>query len=97
MKLYRKKPMAVEVIQFEYNSDRLLELRNWMGESMKTSGKDRHLDAKGWLEVMTLEDGEGDRKVAHIATEGDYIVKGTQGEFWAVKPNIFEATYEEVK
>ncbi len=27
---------------------------------------------------------------------GDYIVKGTQGEFYPIKPHIFEANYEEV-
>lgn len=96
MKLYRKKPMAVEVMQFEYNSECLSKLASWMGPNMKTSGKARHLDAKGWLEVMTLEDGTGEHSVKHIATEGDYIVKGPFGEFWPVKPNIFESTYEEI-
>ena len=96
IKLYRKKPMAVEVMQFLYNSERLTELAQWMGPNMKTSGKARHLDAKGWLEVMTLEDGEGQRKVAHVATEGDYIIKGSFGEFWPVKQHIFDETYEEV-
>jgi hypothetical protein len=31
------------------------------------------------------------------AQVGDYIVKGINGEFYPVKPDIFEATYEEVK
>lgn len=30
------------------------------------------------------------------ATEGDYIIKGIQGEFYPCKPDIFEATYEVV-
>ena len=96
MKLYKKKPIPVEAIQFEYTAECLLTLKNWMGLNMKTSGKDCHIDAKGWLEVMTLEDGEGNRKVAHIATEGDYIVKGSFGEFWPVKQHIFKETYEEI-
>lgn len=97
MAKYRKKPITVEAMQFEYNSECLRELHEWMGDNMKTSGKDRHIDAKGWLEVMTLEDGEGQRTVAHMATEGDYIVKGSFGEFWAVKQHIFELTYETVE
>ena len=28
------------------------------------------------------------------ASEGDYIIKGVQGEFYACKPDIFEQTYE---
>ena len=89
--------MAVEVMQFLYTGDRLLELSEWMGANMKTSGKARHKDAKGYLEVMTLEDGDGERKVAHVAMEGDYIIKGPFGEFWPVKQHIFEETYEAVE
>ena len=94
---YRKKPVVIEARKFEYTGECLLELSEWMGANMKTSGKARHKDAKGYLEVMTLEDGEGQRKVAHIATEGDYIIKGVQGEFYACKPDIFELTYEAVE
>ena len=94
---YRKKPVVIEARKFEYTSECLLELSKWMGSNMKTSGKDRHPDAKGWLEIITLEDGEGNQTVAHIATEGDYIIKGIQGEFYACKPDIFEQTYESVK
>ena len=39
--------------------------------------------------VPTLE---GD----HIACPGDYIIKGVAGEFYPCKPDIFDATYEEV-
>lgn len=41
------------------------------------------------LIIPTLE---GDMK----ASLGDYIIKGVQGEFYPCKPEIFEATYEEV-
>lgn len=94
---YRKKPVVIEAKKFEYTSECLSELNAWMGSNMKTSGKDRHPDAKGWLQVMTLEDGEGGITVAHIATEGDYIIKGIQGEFYACKPDIFEQTYEPIE
>ena len=30
------------------------------------------------------------------AKPGDYIIKGVQGEFYPCKPDIFEATYDEV-
>lgn len=29
-----------------------------------------------------------------IASPGDWIVKGIKGEFYPVKPDIFEATYD---
>lgn len=39
------------------------------------------------LIIKTLE-GE------HIATEGDYIIKGVKGEFYPCKADIFAMTYE---
>lgn len=32
----------------------------------------------------------------HLASLGDYIIKGVAGEFYPCKPDIFEATYEPV-
>lgn len=90
--LYRKKPVVIEAVMFEYTAECLQYLSEWLGNEMKTSGKDRHPDAKGWLEIGTLEDG--DNQVKHIATEGDYIIKGVHGEFYACKPDIFHKTYE---
>lgn len=42
------------------------------------------------LEIETLEG-------IMYASPGDYIVKGIEGEFYPVKPDIFKKTYEEVK
>lgn len=30
----------------------------------------------------------------HIASKGDWIIKGVNGEFYPCKPDIFEKTYE---
>ena len=97
IKQYCKKPVQIEAVQFIYTSDCLLFLNEWLGNSMGTSGKDRHPDAKGWLEIKTLEDGNDNIQVAHVATEGDYIIKGVKGEFYPCKPDIFEQTYERVE
>lgn len=43
-----------------------------------------------YLEIETLE---GTMR----ASKGDYIIKGIRGEFYPCKPDIFEATYEEIK
>ena len=45
---------------------------------------------QGYIEIETLE---GMTK----ASFGDYIIKGIKGEFHACKPDIFQATYEEVR
>lgn len=50
------------------------------------------------LHVQTLEDGvEGGAQVEHIASPGDWIVKGTAGEFYPVKAPIFAETYQAVR
>ena len=33
----------------------------------------------------------------HIASIGDWIIRGVKGEFYPCKPDIFAATYEEVE
>jgi hypothetical protein len=39
----------------------------------------------GWID--DLEGG-------HVVCPGDWIATGVKGEHWAIKPDIFEATYE---
>mgnify|MGYP006996035192 CR=1 FL=1 len=45
--------------------------------------------SKGGLPIPTLE-GE------MLASDGDFIIKGVNGEFYPCKPDIFEKTYEAV-
>lgn len=44
----------------------------------------------GYMYIETLEG-------TMTASLGDYIVKGVDGEFYPVKPDIFEQTYEVLK
>ena len=88
---YRKKPVIIEAIQYTYPASDLL--KTWLGNSCGTESLRPLWPTKGELEVLTLEDGFDDR-VRHVATEGDYIIKGVQGEFYPCKPDIFELTYE---
>jgi hypothetical protein len=96
---FRKKPVVIEAVQFIYTDKGMAELKEFMGDAMGFYKKDRHPSALAELQVKTLEDGEYggngfEWKVAHIATEGDWIIKGVQGEFYACKPEIFAETYE---
>ena len=94
-RLYRKKPVVVEAVRFHYNAKSIEEIKNFCGKSFKKHGKNRHPGAIGWAWIGTLEDGEaGEAK--HVATEGDWIIKGVNGEFYPCKPDIFEKTYEMV-
>lgn len=94
---YRKKPVVIEAIQWTGKNNREMfdfltnyELTN---EFMSNTGENFDIDhdkINGGLIIKTLE-GE------HLASIGDYIIKGVKGEFYPCKPDIFEQTYEEVK
>lgn len=90
---YRKKPLEVDALIFEYTKDGIDKLKSFVGSKLGDITKERRLDAKAEAVIRTLEDGSK-FQVAHIATEGDYIIKGIQGEFYPCKPDIFEQTYE---
>ena len=84
---YRKKPVIIEAIQFEDNSDRIIEIHEFMGgDTIRVNYEDKN---NPYIKIETLE---GIMK----ASVGDYIIKGVNGEFYPCKPDIFEKTYERV-
>jgi hypothetical protein len=87
MAQYRKKPVEIEAIIFRRNNwNDVLEFTN---NTAHTLSIERRIDSVATCIIPTLE-GQ------HIATEGDYIIKGVKGEFYPCKPDIFDATYEKV-
>ena len=48
------------------------------------------------MTIPTLEDGDDGRAI-HVASIGDYIIKGTQGELYPCKPDIFNEIYDLVE
>jgi len=88
---YRKKPVVIDAVIFTYPPTD--ELLLFAGSAISNIKKDRHISAKAEAEISTLEDGK-DGQCKHIATEGDYIIKGVNGEFYPCKPDIFHKTYE---
>ena len=93
---WRKKPVEIEACQFVYSDEGIKALQEFCGDNLGVINKMRHPDAKAEAQLGTLEDGIH-LTVQHIATEGDYIIKGVQGEFYACKPDIFLQTYEQVE
>ena len=90
MNKYRKKPVVIEAMRFEYPPTEALKF--WC-PAMANVRKNRHPGALGEADITTLEDGK-DGRAKHVATEGDWIIKGVAGEFYPCKPDIFAATYE---
>lgn len=87
-KKFRKKPVVIEAHRFDGSTTSLAAICHWMdgGEYIEPTMVTRDIRN---LYIDTLE-GE------MIAKPGDYIIKGIQGEFYPCKPDIFDATYEEV-
>lgn len=82
IKKARKKPVEIEFIQFK-NIVSAGEIERWTNLQAvydDSSGKDL-------IYIDTLEG-------VMIAAINDYIVKGKKGEFYPVKPDIFEQTYD---
>lgn len=84
---YMKKPVVIEAMQF--TRDTWYELIDFTHEQVYCFMKRRPNEDVYTCIVSTLEG-------PMTATEGDYIIKGIQGEFYPCKPDIFEATYEAV-
>ena len=97
VKKYVKKPIEIEAMQFFYNSKKSSkELNDFCGSHIAIHGDmgdvlmDIHNECPTALFVKTLE---GDMMISN----GDYIVKGVNGEFYPCKSDIFKKTYEEAK
>jgi hypothetical protein len=93
---YRKRPVIIEAIEFVYTDEGVQALKEFCGLALGKIEKQRHPSARGEAELGTLEDGVH-LTVKHIATEGDFIIRGIQGEYYACKPDIFWQTYEKAE
>lgn len=80
----KKKPCSVEAVQFFNDPDLILAIKTWMNVDPIALKYD---NGKSFLKIPTLEG-------THIASEGDYIVRGVNGECYPCKPEIFWKTYE---
>ena len=84
IKKYRKKPVVIEAMRWDGSMGAQAKIVTW--GSPRISG---WFDTRYFLRVETLEG-------VMRAEVGDYIIRGVRGEFYPCKPDIFEATYEEV-
>ena len=88
MARFRKKPVVIEA--FKWTADvTQTEDPDWIIEALKDGSVEIVNDGTRnvQLAISTLEG-------TMIASRGDYIIKGVQGEIYPCKPDIFEQTYE---
>lgn len=86
---YRKKPVVIEAVLFDGTSE---------GSEVVAAFLGGHHAENHWFDSdtragVTIHTLEGDMR----AEPGDWIVRGVVGEFYPIKPGVFEATYEPVE
>ena len=88
MPKYRKKPVVIEAWMWRGNTP----------EDAKCFCRDNGLPdfpvgSNGEKTGLVIDTLEG----RHIASNGDFIIKGIAGEYYPCKPDIFHATYDLVE
>ncbi len=91
---FKKKPVIIDAVLWTGLNHRETHdfLEGPTDNYMETRGKNfliDHTRGVGGLVIRTLE-GEC------FATEGDWIIKGTNGEYYPCKPDIFGKIYEPI-
>ena len=81
MAKYRKKPIVVDVFQWLMD-----DVPEWITSAIRD-------DTINFDIRMIISTPEGEM----LASPGDYIIKGVNGELYPCKPDIFEQTYELIK
>lgn len=86
---YRKKPVVIEVIQFDGTVESANRILGWIGSNDGDAKRVHATRPELGLVIHTLEGGMR-------AEPGDWIIKGVAGEFYPCRDDIFRATYEPV-
>lgn len=91
MTAYRMKPVVVEAECVDRDKLHHLspEFRAAVCHGVCDKGERKYDNGYAMPHVHTLEGA------IHLS-DGDWLIKGVQGEFYPVKPDIFAATYEPV-
>lgn len=80
---YRKKPVVVEAVQF--TGDNTSSIARFIGDDEP----DRYI---GHHDTVIIDTLEGPMR----ADVGDYVIRGTSGEHYPCKPDIFKQAYDVV-
>ena len=98
IKEYKTKPTIKLAMRFNGTNLCVRVAKGWLKDKLI----DVHYPSSGAKGQVVGMGGEIRMKIGtlegpHICIPGDYIVQGIKGEFYPVKADIFERSYEEVK
>lgn len=101
---FRKKPVVIEAVQLLWrNWSDICDFvpRPWFERGVFLDDATKAPLPEGRTSNtigMFLNTLESDKVTgALLATEGDWIIRGVNGEFYPCKPDIFEKTYDPVE
>lgn len=92
----RKKPIEVDAVQWTgQNWREMFEFLMGGGSNdyMTNFGKNFEIDHRKVVGGLIIKTPEGDM----IAEVNDWIIKGIKGEYYPIKPGIFDLTYDIVE
>jgi len=81
---YRKKPVIIEAIKYVGGTAFAEEIPDWIRDAFENHTM---YWENGELYIKTLEG-------VHHVSDGDFVIRGVQGELYPCKLGIFEQTYE---
>ena len=95
---FRKKPVEIEAVQWDGTAGGATPIIDWV---LGAGGTATYQCSDP--ERCATHDGDCPHSIAISTLEGtataslrDWVIRGVAGEFYPCKPDIFEATYEEV-
>ena len=83
MQNYRKKPVVIQAVQ--YNENNMIPLTSMLQEQNVNNQSIGVDDGIAWIDTL-----EGRMTIS----DGDWLIRGVNGEYYPCKPDIFEKTYE---
>jgi len=92
---YRKKPVEVEALPFDGTEASAVGIVAWAGSNGNTGISYRPFRVGGNGQEFALE--VTTKEGTMLGTPGDFIIKGTENEFYPCKPEAFWGTYEPVE
>ena len=90
---FRKKPVIIDAEQFLQKGKWIIQNPFQVVKTLKAYTN----TIKGYESPLPVSDkvyGVETLEGWHIVTNKDWIIKGVKGEFYPIKPDIFEMTYE---
>jgi hypothetical protein len=90
---YRKKPVVIEAMQWDGTRASIERLCRWVND------RPCEFDDPTLSYTFTTANDVDDVQIwtlegSHLVSPGDFVIQGVAGEFYACKPDIFDATYE---